>query len=213
MPFAARPIVMCRAWARTMENLRQIGAAVLVGGHTRPIIGKKNVDMALATYRDGILHIFNKTIEGINKGLTPDELVDYAKLPPKLANARVLRPYYGNPDWAIRAIFNGYLGWYDGNPTNLFPLSPKAEAKRMVQLAGGKKAFVKNMIRAHKAKDDQWAAQLADYLLQLEPNHKLAMRVKANALTRLAEKSVTTTARNYYLTVAQELRKKADGKN
>lgn len=202
-----------QAWVKSLEAMRRVGAGVLVGGHTRPIIGKENVEAALTSYRDGIVHLFEKTIEGINKGLGPDELVAYAKLPPELEKARVLRPYYGNPDWAVRAIFNGYLGWYDGNPTNLFPLPPKQEAERVIKLAGGKKSFIRGMLQAHKAEDNQWAAQLADYLLTVDPDNVVAMRVKADALTRLGEKSVTSTARNYYLTTALELKQKADRKS
>lgn len=198
-----------QAWAKTTSDMRALKADVLVGGHTLPIIGAENVDHALGTYHAGISYIFDKTIEGINKGLGPDELVEYAKLPAELANERVLRPFYGNPDWAIRAIFQGYLGWYDGNPTNLFPLLPKKEALKMVELAGGEAAMMEQLRTAVTQSEDQWATQLADYLLLINPGNAEAMRLKADALTRLAEKNPTATARNYYLTYARELRTRA----
>lgn len=199
-----------KAWISAIDRLRSLKADVLVGGHTRPIVGADNVRETLTTYFDGVSHVFNKTIEGINLGLGPDELVDFAKLPPHLANARVLRPYYGNPDWAVRSIFNGYLGWFDGNPTNLFPLPPKEQAQKMIDLAGGRDAMIAQMTAALDARDDQWVCELADYLLAIEPKNSDVMVTKAKALERLAEKNVTALARNYYFTSAQELMARAE---
>jgi uncharacterized sulfatase len=118
------------------------GAEYLVPGHTRPILVKEAVAQALADYRDAIRFVFDKTVEGINKQLTPDELVDYVKLPSHLAEKDYLGEYYGNVEWAVRAIFTGYLGWFDGNATSLFPLNPKEEAERIAKLVGGKDALL-----------------------------------------------------------------------
>ncbi len=87
--------------------------------------------------RDAIKYTFDKTIEGMNKGLTPDELVEYAALPDHLASHPNLVQYYGRQEWAIRNIFNGYLGWFDGNATSLRPLSPAVEAEKFAKAVGG----------------------------------------------------------------------------
>ena len=105
-----------RSWANADDMMLKEGAEFLVPGHTRPIIGKAAVAEALTDYRDAIRFVFDKTIEGMNQGLTPDELVAYVKLPARLAEKDYLREYYGNVEWAVRAIFEGYLGWFDGNP-------------------------------------------------------------------------------------------------
>jgi len=199
-----------RAWAEADHMMLQEDAEFLVPGHTRPIIGKAAVTQALADYRDAIRFLFEKTIEGMNRGLTPDELVDYVQLPPRLAEKDYLRPYYGNPAWAVRAIFQGYLGWFDGNPSNLFPLSPKEEAHRIARLVGGEAALLERAGQAMKDGDSQWAAQLSDHLLALDPSAREPKLIKADALTALAENLLTATGRNYYLTVAQELRKGAE---
>ena len=192
-----------------IDMIMQEGAVSLVGGHTRPIIGKDEVNQTLANYRDAILFLFDKTVEGINKGMTPNQLVDYVVLPEKYKNLDYLRPYYGNPEWAIRAIFSGYLGWFDGNATNLFPLSDAQEAQRIVKLAGSEDALADLIVGAINEKDYQWAAVLCDYLLAVDPKNKTAMLRKADALTALAQDKLTTTARNYYLSSAIELRKRA----
>ena len=198
-----------RGWANVIDRIMQEGAVALVGGHTRPIMGKDDVNQTLANYRDAILFLFDKTVEGINKGLTPNQLVDYVVLPEKYKNLDYLRPYYGNPDWAVRAIFSGYLGWFDGNATNLFPLSDKQEAQRIVKMLDGQDALSDLITGAINEQDYQWAAVLCDYLLSVDPKNKAAMLRKADALTALAQDKLTTTARNYYLSSAIELRKQA----
>jgi len=199
-----------RAWAEAVDMMLKEGPEVLVPGHTRPIIGKARATQALTDYRDAIRFVFDKTIEGMNKGLTPDELVSYVKLPERFADKDYLREYYGNVEWAVRAIFQGYLGWFDGNPTNLFRLTPRDEAQRVARLAGGADVLLKRAREALAGGDAQWAAQLCDYLLVLNPQAAEPKRIKADALTALAEKLLTATGRNYYLTVAQELRAGAD---
>jgi uncharacterized sulfatase len=195
-----------RSWADANDSMLNEGAEFLVPGHTRPIIGKAAVTEALTDYRDAIRFVFDKTIEGINKGLTPDDLVDYVQLPARLAEKDYLREYYGNVEWAVRAIFDGYLGWFDGNPSNLFPLSPKDAAQRIAKLAGGEEVLLQQAREALNAGDAQWAAQLCDYLLALNPDASQARLLKADALESLAEQLLTATGRNYYLSVAQDLR-------
>lgn len=200
-----------RSWANTVDMMIKQEPQCLVAGHTRPIIGDKKINEVMTNYRDAIQFVFDKTIEGMNKGMTPDELVDYVKLPARFAEKDYLRQYYGNIQWAVRQIFNAHLGWFDGNPTNLFSLSPKEEAIRMAKLAGGERNLLQQAKHAIDSNDNQWAAQLADYLIVLNSEATEPKLIKATALEALAEQLLTATGRNYYLTVAQQLRK-ATGK-
>lgn len=198
-----------QAWADSVDAMVQLTPNAVVPGHSRPVIGHKDAHQFLTSYRDAVRFVFNKTIEGINKGLTPDELVHYVKLPERFAEMDHLKEYYGNVEWAVRSIFNGHLGWFDGNPTTLFSLPPQEEAKRMADLAGGADKLLHKAQTALKTKDYQWAAQLADHLIALDPDATKPMLIKADALTGLAENLLTATGRNYYLTVAQQLRRAA----
>lgn len=195
-----------RQWASAVERLLDKDAEALVGGHTRPVVGKQAVKEALTDYRDTIRFIFDKTIEGMNLGLTPNELVQYVQLPARLVDKAYLQPYYGHPEWAVRSIFTGYLGWFDGNATTLFPLGLRQEAERMATLAGGRDRLREAVHTALSAGDYQWAAQLSDYVLALDPDARDVKRLKAQALEALAERTVNAPARNYYFTAAQQLR-------
>ena len=197
-----------RAWIESLSRMIAERPQVLVGGHTRPVIGADRVTEVLTHYRDGIASIFEQTIAGMNQGLTPDELVETVKLPAELAELDYLKPYYGNVEWAVRAIFTGYLGWFDGNPSNLFPLSPADEARRVAALAGGVEAL-RTAAAAALTSDPQWTAQLCDHLLALDPRDAAAMLLKADALDALARELLTATGRNYYMTTALQLRRAA----
>ena len=198
------------AWVNSLSAMLEKSPHHLVGGHTRPILGKKETTRVLTNYRDAVKYLFEKTIEGINKGLTPDQLVEYPRLPEKYQQLDYLRPYYGHPDWGVRAIYTGYLGWFDGNPTNLFPLSPKIEAQRIVDLAGGTNAIKKTIAEAVESGEYQWALQLVDYLITLTPGEKELLTSKAEILEQRAEQTLTTTARNYYRSIALKLKQGAN---
>lgn len=194
-------------WIEALDMMLEEKPAHAVPGHTQPLVGEKRTVEVLTNYRDAIQHVFLQTIAGINRGMTPDELVGHVKLPERLRDLDYLREYYGNIEWGVRSIFTGYLGWFDGNPTHLFSLPPAEEAQRMAKLAGGESALRAAATKALKEADAQWCAELCDHLLALNPKNQDVRNLKAEALEMLAEDLLTATGRNYYLTVAQQLRR------
>lgn len=193
-------------WIASLERLIPLGAEAMIQGHMRPVIGQDEVRRALVDYRDGIRWVLDRTLEGIRAGKTPDELVEDVRLPQCLVDCPYLQEFYGSVAWAVRGIYADYVGWFDGNATNLDPLSPRARGTRMVQLAGGEDRLLRSASEALAASDFQWAAELADHLMAATPHHPEARRLKAQALAELAERQVNATARNYYLTTSQHLR-------
>ncbi|MGI9241404.1 MAG: alkyl sulfatase dimerization domain-containing protein, partial [Verrucomicrobiales bacterium] len=196
-----------KKWIHSLDKMIREAPAHAVPGHTRPLVGEDRTIEVLTNYRDAIQHVFDETIRGMNRGMTPDQLAASVKLPEHLAELDYLGEFYGNIEWGVRAIFTGYLGWFDGNPTHLFSLPPQEEAKRMAALAGGEKALGDAAAQALAEGDAQWCAELCDQLLALHPEDQTIRTMKADALELLAAELITATGRNYYLTVAQELRK------
>ncbi|WP_460514513.1 alkyl sulfatase dimerization domain-containing protein [Cyclobacterium sediminis] len=197
-----------KSWYESLDKMQEDKPEYLLPGHTRPVIGKENVNTTLTNYRDAVKFVFDKTIEGINKGLTPDQLVAYVKLPENLASLPYLIEYYGRVDWAVRSIFYGYLGWFDGNPVNLNKLAPKTEAEKMAKLAGGENKLKEMAFNAFEEGDFQWAAQLSDYLLELNQNNKEIINLKADALMEIAKTMITATGRNYTNSYAIQMKEK-----
>ena len=195
------------AWCSSLKLLHALGADALVPGHTEPFFGREQVQQVLDNYRQALQHVYDRTIEGMNAGKTPDELARDVKLPAHLAGLDYLEEVYGNVSWTVRNIFNSLVGWFDGNPLHLSEsFSPKEEALRMAALVGGEEKLLGKAREALAQNDAAWAARLADHLLALRPEHGEYRRLKADALDVLAEIMLTATGRNYTFSVAQELR-------
>ncbi len=194
-----------RAWATSIDRMRALRPAHLVPSHTRAISGEEEIHETLTAYRDAIQFVHDQTVQGINRGLTPDELVETVKLPPHLASHPYLQEYYGKVEWSVRGIFNGYLGWFDGDAATLEPAGPSERAAKMASLAGGSEALLRAARDALQREEHAWAAELATHLLVLDPKSSEAKQIKADALRALARRELNANARNYYLTQALEL--------
>ena len=192
-------------WVKSLDTMRELNAAYLVPHHTRPLSGAATIYEALTNYRDAIQFVHDQTIRLMNRGLSPLEIVQQVKLPPHLARQPYLQEYYGTVQWSVRAIFDGYLGWFGGNATDLFPLSPDEKARRFAGLAGSVQKLMEHAQQAVTNEDYQWALELTDQLLQIEPESEKARRLRAAALRSLASRQTAATARNYYLTQALEV--------
>ena len=191
-------------WVNSIDKMRALKPEYLVPQHTRPGSGAEEIYQTLTNYRDAIQFVHDQTIRWMNKGLTPMEIVEKVKLPPHLARQPYLHEYYGTVPWSVRAIFDGYLGWFGGNATDLFPLPLKERARRFADLAGGEQALLERARQAVEGQDYQWALELTDQLLQLNPESAEARKLKAAALKALGSRQIAATARNYYLTQALE---------
>jgi alkyl sulfatase BDS1-like metallo-beta-lactamase superfamily hydrolase len=197
-------------WAETLDMMRGLRAEYVVPCHTRPITGSEKIYEVLTDYRDAVKFVHDQTIRYINMGLTPDEIVEKVKLPPHLIKKPYLREYYGTVAWSVKNIFNGYLGWFSGNATELNPLPPRERAVRFAKLAGGEKALLEKAREALAQKDYQWVLKLCDQLIQLDYEKDEAVEMKVASLRVLGLKQGNANARNYYLTQALELEGKID---
>ena len=192
-------------WVNSLDKMRALKAQYLVPSHTRPLTGVDRIYETLTNYRDAIQFVHDQTIRLMNKGLTPQQIVEQVKLPAHLANQPYLQEYYGTVQWSVRAIFDGYLGWFGGNPTDLFPLDRAQRAERFAELAGGKEALLTQARQAVEQKRYQWGLELTDQLLQLDFQPQQVRALRASCLEALGSRQVTATARNYYLTEAMEV--------
>ncbi len=200
------PFRSLKHWYQSLDKMRDLRPEHLVPCHTRPIKGAEKIHRILTDYRDAIQFVHDQSIRGINMGLTPDELAEFVRLPPHLAEAPYLQPFYGTVAWSVRSMFAGNLGWFDGDSANLQPLSKKAEARLIARLAGGEEKLLKQAEQMLKERGFQAALQLTGYLLQLRPEDEKVRDIRVQALTARAEYEQNPNARHYYLTEAMEIR-------
>jgi alkyl sulfatase BDS1-like metallo-beta-lactamase superfamily hydrolase len=197
-------------WVHSLDAMRALRPEHLVPSHTRAISGQDEIYATLTAYRDAIQFVHDQTVQGMNRGLTPDELVDVVKLPPHLAGHPYLQEYYGKVEWSVRGIFDGYLGWFDGDAARLEPASPDERAAGMASLAGGVEGLQRAAEQAMTEEKHAWAAELASHWIRLAPASRAAKQLKADALRALGRKQVNANARNYYLSQALELEDKIE---
>lgn len=192
-------------WKNSVDKMRYLHPEVIVPSHTEVIRGTETAYNILTDYRDAIQFVHDQTVRGMNKGLTPDELAETVILPEHLQRNEWLKEFYGKTQWSVRTVFDGYMGFFDGNPANLLPLRTKEHAKKIEQLAGGKNKLAKQIDDAIDAKEYQWALELTDSYLALYPNDNAVLQQRIHSLVALGSAQSNPNARHYYLTCALEL--------
>ena len=199
-----------KAWAQYLDSsLAQYGdkSDVLFAQHNWPTWGGERIRTFLADQRDMYAFLNDRTLHLLNQGLTPMEIAEsMQKLPGDLDQKWYTRGYYGSLSYNSRAVYQRYMGFYDGNPANLNPLPPVDTARRTVEAMGGGAAVIEKMRAAMAKGDYRWAAQLGNQLLFAEPDNGPARSAQAEALEQLGYQSENATWRNMYLTGAMELR-------
>ena len=197
-----------KGWINSLDHMKTFNPEFLFPSHTKPIIGQEKIQDALNIYRDAIQYIHDQTIRLMNQGLYPDEIAEVIELPKNIADSPYLYEFYGTVRWSVKSIFNGYLGWFSGNPSELDPLSRKEKALRMSKLAGGENALLEELKTAVKDKDMQWALELSDHLITLDYFIDEVKNLRFEALIYEGSRSSNPNKRNYFLTSAFELNKK-----
>ncbi len=158
-------------------------------------------------HRDVYKYTHDQTVRLINAGMTPREIAATVKLPKSLASYFGTRGYYGDLRHNVKAVYQFYIGAYDGNPANLNPLPPQDSAKRYLELMGGAGKAVAAAQRAFDKGEYQWAAELLNQVVFGQPDHAGARQLLARTYEQLAYEAEAATWRNSYLTAAAELRK------
>ena len=199
-----------KIWAHYLDqSLVRYGdqADVVFAQHHWPTWGGAQIRDYLADQRDMYAFIDSQTLRLINQGLTPMEVADtLTSLPPRLASKWYNRDYYGSLSHNVRAVYQRYMGFYDGNPANLDPLTPQAAGKRYVAAMGGAEKVLSQARKAFGEGDYRWVAQLTNHLVFAEPDNSEARHLQADALEQMGYQSENATWRNAYLSGAQELR-------
>ena len=187
-------------YIKSIDRMRSLNAEYLVFIHGgKPLIGAENISHTLTNYRDAIQFVHDQTVQNMNKGLTPQEIIEVVKLPPHLANDPYLQEYFGQLDRVVFQIFLQYMGWYTGKSRDMFPIPLNEEAQEMAGLAGGVEQLA---AKAQEALDEGkfvWALKFADDVLLLNPKHTAAREVKNSAMISLAEETYNAQTRNYIL--------------
>jgi len=199
-----------KVWAHYLDqSLVRYGeqAEVVFAQHHWPTWGSAAIRDYLADQRDMYAFIDSQTLRLINRGLGPTEIAaELTSLPPRLASKWYSRDYYGSLSHNVRAVYQRYMGFYDGNPATLDPLPPGEAGTHYVKALGGAERVLTLAREAYSSGDYRWVAELTRHLVFAQPDNRAARELQADALEQLGYQSENATWRNAYLTGAQELR-------
>ncbi|MFI1302816.1 alkyl/aryl-sulfatase [Streptomyces sioyaensis] len=197
------------AWARYLtETLRLFADSsdVVFASHHWPTWGADRAVRFLEEQRDAYAYLHDQSVRMINAGLTGAEIAEELRFPPALERAWHARGYYGTLSHNAKAVYQRYMGWFDGNPAHLWQHPPVAAARRYVEFMGGADAVLAKARQAYEAGDLRWVAEVVNHVIFAEPDHAEARALQADAFEKLGQAAESGPWRNFYLVGAAELR-------
>jgi alkyl sulfatase BDS1-like metallo-beta-lactamase superfamily hydrolase len=198
-----------RVWSRYItEAMDRFGdrTDVVFASHHWPTWGRERAMGYLALQRDLYAYLHDQTLRMLNRGMVGSEIAEAIQMPPALEAAWHARGYYGSVSHNVKAIYQRYMGWYDGNPAHLWGHIPVEAGKRYVAAIGGADALLQQARAAYAAGDFRWVAELVNHLVFAEPENAAARALQADALEQLGFGAENGTWRSAYLAGATELR-------
>lgn len=192
-------IDLCIAkWGKDVE--------ISFGSHHWPLWGNENILPFWKKQRDIYRFIHDQTLRIANQGYTPKEIAETLKLPDALGKEFYERGYYGSISHNVKAQYQLYFGWFDGNPANLNPLSPTESGKKFVEFMGGAETVISKSKELFEKGEYRWVAEVMNKVVFAEPTNQSARNLLADTYEQLGYQSESGPWRNFYLSGAQELR-------
>ena len=179
---------------------------IMIAQHHWPTWGRENIAEHLRNQRDFYKFAHDRSMYLANQGYNKEEISEMLSLPSSLAREWTLQDYYGTLGSAGKAVFQFYLGWYDGNPAKLQQLSESKSAGKYVDYMGGSDAILKKAKADLDAGNYQWVVQVLQHVIFAEPDNQSARNLAADAFIQLGYQQTSATWRNLYLSAAHELR-------
>ncbi|BBZ72482.1 hydrolase [Mycobacterium paraseoulense] len=179
---------------------------VVFASHHWPTWGRESIVEFLSLQRDLYAYLHDQTLRLLNRGYTGVEIAEMFQMPPALERAWHTHGYYGSVSHNVKAVYQRYMGWFDGNPARLWPHPPEALGPRYVEAMGGIDRVVGLAQTAFDSGDFRWAATLLDHVIFTDSGHADARALYADTLEQLAYGAENATWRNFFLSGATELR-------
>jgi alkyl sulfatase BDS1-like metallo-beta-lactamase superfamily hydrolase len=201
-------------WAHYLDESIELFAAdsdLLFAGHHWPRWGTERIADYLKKQRDLYAYLHDQTLRLINQGYTGREIAETIELPPSLASAWHCRGYYGSVSHNVKAVYQRYMGWFDGNPAHLWEHTPAESARRYLEFMGGAEAVLERARRWFETGDYRWVAEVVNHVVFAAPENREARELQADALEQLGYGAENATWRNFFLMGAKELREGISG--
>ncbi|MGI9236010.1 MAG: alkyl/aryl-sulfatase [Woeseiaceae bacterium] len=196
-------------WSKGInEALYRFGreADVMLASHNWPRWGNDRIQEVMRAQRDAYANLNNQVLHLANRGVTINEIHNEYRVPESLQRQWSVRQYHGSEFHNSRAVLNRYLGYWDGNPATLAPLSPADSAPLYVEMMGGADAILEKGLSLYKAGEYRHAMEIVNKLVYAAPDNSSARYLLADIFEQLGYQYESTSLRNSFLSAARELR-------
>ncbi len=201
------------SWSKYIDESIELFAdrsESVFASHHWPRWGQGTVRDFLSQQRDAYRYIHDQTMRLANHGETMNEIAEEMTLPEGLRTQMHVRGYYGTVNHNVKAVYQRYLGWFDGNPAHLHELPPVDAARKYVEFMGGPEATLEKAKVAFGAGEYRWVAQVVNHVVFADPENAEAKELQADALEQMGYQAESGPWRSFYLTAALELRRGVD---
>lgn len=196
-------------WSRQINRALYLfgrQAEVMFASHSWPRWGNERIQEVMRAQRDTYAHLNNGVLHLANQGVTINEIHNVYRVPDSLQRQWPARSYHGSVEHNSRAVVNRYLGYWDGNPATLIPLSPKDSAPLYVELMGGAGPIMTRGRELFDSGEYLLAVEILNKLVYAEPGNVEARQLLADAFEQVGYQHESPSVRNSFLAAALELR-------
>lgn len=181
-------------------------AEVMFASHSWPRWGNKRIQEVMRAQRDIYANLNNEVLHLANKGVTINEIHNVYSPPQSLKNQWAAHSYHGSEEHNSRAVINRYLGYWDGNPATLIPLSPEDSAPLYVEMMGGSEKIIIKGKELYSRGKYRLAQEIVNKLVYAEPDNTAAKDLLADIFEQIGYQKESPSVRNSFLAAAYELR-------
>ncbi|MGV0741201.1 alkyl/aryl-sulfatase [Mycolicibacterium sp. XJ870] len=196
-------------WSQFLdETIRLYGpnTEVKFQSHHWPKWGNANIIDYFKRVRDMYKYMHDQSVRMMNQGYVGSEIAEEIQMPPELNNYWPDRGYYGTVKHNSRAVYQRYMGWYDGNPSDLDDLPPTEAAKKYVEYMGGEEAILEKAKNDYDNGNYRWTAMVLKQVVFANPDSVHGKNLLADSYEQMGYQAESGPWRSVYLQGAYELR-------
>ena len=117
----------------SLEKLMALEPRIIIPSHLDPTVGAETIQAGMQRIRDAVQYVHDETVDGMNAGKNVNELMQEIKLPPELE----LVQNHGKVDWAVKTIWEYYMGWFHfDSTTQLYPVPARDVYADLAKVTG-----------------------------------------------------------------------------
>ncbi|MGY8859429.1 MAG: MBL fold metallo-hydrolase [Pseudomonadales bacterium] len=180
-------------YIKSLDRLIALNPDVILPSHLDPTIGAEKIRKGMQRIRDAVQYVHDETIAGMNAGKTVNQLMKEIKLPPNLE----LVQNHGRVDWAVKSIWEYYMGWFRfESTTELYPIPAQDVYADLAQIAGNENliALANNyLIQGEPVK----TLHITEIALAGDPQNSSALALRDQALVELLERAENGLRNDY----------------